>query len=111
MEFVPFAVFVVLNKKITDFIKELLPNSISNKAVQGIAWAVAIGLTLLFAVSDFGSSITVIEGKNLDQLDLWAQIIYGLAAGAGAGVLNDVIERRNPDSNPDPGIVEVKPQG
>lgn len=111
MEFVPFAVFIVLNKKIVDFLKELLPNAISNKAVQGLAWLVAIGLTLLFAVSDFGSSIQVLSDKSLDQLDIWAQIIYGLAAGAGAGVLNDAIERRNPDANPDDGIVEVKPQG
>lgn len=102
MEFVPFLILIGVNKKLVDFAKECLPNSLRNKVIQIIAVAIAVALVLLFAASDFGGGIEVWQGRTLDGLDVWGQIIYGLAIGTGAGVLNDVIERRNPDAAPDP---------
>jgi hypothetical protein len=72
MTFVPFLVMVALNKKLVDFVKELLPNDLANKTIQAIAWAVGIGLAFAFAWSDFGSMIPVVQGRTLDQLDAWA---------------------------------------
>lgn len=98
----PFVVYATVVKKLTDLAKEFLPNSIPNKAVQGIAWVIAIGMAFVFAQADYiGDQIRVINDITLQQLDAWGVVIYGLAAGASAGVLNDAIERRNPDAAPD----------
>lgn len=104
MDIGPLAIFSALNifavKKLTDFAKEVLPNNISNKAVQGISVVVGVLLAWLFSVSDFGN-FEVVNGKTLDQLNVAGIVIFGLAWAAGAGVLNDGIERRNPDAYPD----------
>lgn len=101
MDFVPFLVFVAINKKVVDFCKELLPNNLANKVVQLIAWVVGIALSFIFASSVVGDSIDVFGDYTLGNIDLWGVVIYGLAVGSGAGVANDFIERRNPDANPD----------
>lgn len=101
MEFAPFLVMIALNKKAVDFAKELLPNSLENKVIQLIAWLVGVALAFAFAASDFGAGIEVWGGRSLDAFDGWAVALYGLAIGSGAGVVNDFIERRNPDAAPD----------
>jgi hypothetical protein len=100
MEFVPLAALVIINKKAVDFLKELLPNSLKNRVVQLIAWAVGIGLAFLFAASDFGDGIEVWDGKVLASLNAFGVSVYGLAIGSGAGVLADAIRRKNPEPDP-----------
>lgn len=102
MAFVPLLVLVALNKKLTDFAKDLLPNTgIPNKLVQLISCAIGIGLAFAFANSTFASKIDVLDGMTLAQVNGWGLVLYGLATHGGAGVLNDAIERRNPDAAPD----------
>lgn len=100
MDFVPLLALIAVNKKVVDFLKELLPNDIQNRLVQLIAWAVAVGLAFLFANSDFGDGINVWDGKTLAALNAFGVICYGLAIGSGAGVLTDAIRRRNPQPDP-----------
>lgn len=105
MPFVAIAVLVTLVKKTVDFAKELLPNTIQNKVVQLVAWAVATGYVFLFAASGSLGDIEIVSAGqtkyHLSQLNSAALVLVGLAIGAGAGVLNDAIERRNPDASPD----------
>lgn len=100
MPFVPIAALMFLNKKLVDWIKEFLPNNIPNKLVQAIAFVVGVVLVVLFAASDWSDGI-VVGDKHLGSISGAGLVIIGLLIGAGGGVLNDAIERRNPDANPD----------
>lgn len=97
MDIAPFAAMLLLNKKLVDFAKELLPNTIENKAVQVAAFAIGVLLAWLFAESNFGDGIQAWDGVSLASLNAAGLVAYGMAVGAGAGVVNDAIERRNPD--------------
>lgn len=100
MEFVPLLVLVAINKKVVDFLKELLPDNLQNKLVQLIAWAVGVLTIFLFAESDYADEIEFGE-KALSDLNIFSLVIVGIAIGSSAGVVNDIIDRRNPDENSD----------
>jgi hypothetical protein len=104
VEFIPFVALLAFNKKAVDFIKELLPAGIRNKTVQLVSWAVGIGSVFLYANSDWGSDIQA-GGKTLASLNGLGLVAVGLAVGAAAGVVNDAIERRNPDVDKDPAVL------
>ena len=98
---VPFLALIGINKKAVDFLKELLPNSLQNKLIQIIAWAVGILTVFIFSESQFADEI--VFGKHtLVNADIFTIVVCGLIIGSGAGVVNDLIERRNPDADPDP---------
>lgn len=96
MDLAPLVVLVIINKKVVDWLRELIPLHLRNKTVQALAWVVGIGLAFLFAASAFGDGIDVWEGRNLGSLDAFGVVIFGLAIGSGAGAFADAIERKNP---------------
>lgn len=96
MDFAPFVVLVLLNKKIVDWFRELLPDRLESQWIQLVAFAVGVVTAFLFAESTFGNGIDVWDGITLDQLNVLGVVIYGLSIGAGGGVLTDAIRRRNP---------------
>lgn len=100
MDFVPILVLIGAVKKTVDFIKDTLPANLQNRLVQAIAVAVGIGYSFLFAVSDLGGAIAV-GNTTLGNLDPASVVIFGIAIATGAGVVNDAIERQNPDKDPD----------
>lgn len=102
MDFTPILILVLVNKKVVDFLKELIPAELQNKTVQAISWAVGVALAFLFASSVFGDGIKVWDGLTLAALDGWGLVVFGLALGSGAGVAADAIERKNPEPEREP---------
>lgn len=99
MDLAPLALLVLLNKKLVDWLRMWLPSDPDNRWLQGIAFAVGVGLAFVFAESTFGDGIDVWEGRNLGSLDPLGVVIYGLGIGAGGGYAADFIAGRNPNRN------------
>lgn len=97
MEFVPFLVLVLLNKKILDWIRVLIPVEYHAKVLIPVAWLVGVALALLFSTSDaLADGITIWSEHTLGNADLALVIVYGLAIGSGAGVLHDQVKPHTP---------------
>lgn len=89
MEFIPVAIMAALIAKLVDFGKAL-SNRDGNAAVtQLVAWAAGVLTVILFARSDFANGITY-GGVVLENMNLWSQIIVGMAVSSVASVANDV---------------------
>lgn len=103
MPLVPLAAFAFFNKKVVDFLKELLPNDLLNRYIQILSALVGVGSAFLFAqIVQAAAHIEVFNGVTLDRLNWAGLVVYGVVGSAVGGVINDAIERRNPDADPDP---------
>lgn len=89
MEFIPVVIMAALIAKLIDFGKAL-SNRDGNAAVtQLVAWAAGVLIVVLFARSDFANGVAY-GGVVLENMNLWTQIIVGMAVSSVASVGNDV---------------------
>lgn len=95
MEFIPVVILAALIAKLIDFGKAL-SNRDGNAAVtQLVAWVSGVLILILFARSDFAAAIEY-GGVTISNMNIWTQIIVGMAISSVASVGNDVRQAVDP---------------
>lgn len=97
IDFTPLLVFGVMNKKVIDWFRVLLPDPLEAKILIPISWAVGVGLSLLFSASPtLAAGINIWGGMTLASADIFAVIIYGIAFANVGGVIHDFTKPNTP---------------
>jgi hypothetical protein len=97
VEFVPFLALAVMNKKIIDWFRVMIPDHIEAKVLIPVSWLVGIALAFLFSVSDALADQIVIWGENtLGTADPALVAVYGFAVASAGGVIHDQVKPTTP---------------
>jgi hypothetical protein len=97
MEFVPFLALAAINKKLIDWVRVLLPDSLEAKVLIPVSAVVGALIALAFAASEsLSSGILIWSDVSLATADTMAVTIYGVAFGLTGGVLHDAVKPHTP---------------
>lgn len=96
MEFVPILVLGATVKKLVDFVRFARAGEFESIAIQLIAWAGGIGVTMLAAHTAWADGI-VIGDQALAGMSAASQILAGIALGSAASLAHDL--RPHPQPN------------
>lgn len=95
MEFIPVVIMSALIAKVIDFGKALSNRDGNAVVTQLSAWVAGVLIVILFARSDFSNGIQYGD-VVLKNMNLWTQIIVGMAVSSVASVANDVRQAVDP---------------
>lgn len=102
MEFVPFIVLAMINKKVIDWMRVMIPDQFEAKTLIPLSAILGAVLALAFAASEtLAAGIEIWSGATLATADTMAVIIYGVAFGLGGGVLHDAVKPNTPPHDGD----------
>ncbi len=88
MEFIPAVAMAALLYKLVDFLKYLVNGDRNGVTTQLIAWGAGIGVTVLYARSDW-AGILNFGGLSLAKMNIWSQILFGLQMSSLASAGHD----------------------
>lgn len=88
---VPLVLAAALIKKVVDLIRYAKARDVNGVVTQVIVFAAGVGVAVLFRASDYFSKLFVVNDVTLADIDPAGVVIVGLALGAAASVVNDLV--------------------